>query len=88
MMTKSVSMLTLYICPTEDLFVALLCADGVTNSVAMTSGVLSASLNGHLLGAHPTAGDWRRVFTISAGIQVVGGLLWWAAASGRKQKWG
>ena len=60
---------------------------GVTSSVAMTSGVLSTSLNGHLLGMQPTADDWRLVFSLSAGIQVVGGLLWLAAASGERQKW-
>ena len=31
---------------------------------------------------------WQLVFTISAGIQVVGGVLWLLGSSGEKQRWG
>jgi hypothetical protein len=32
--------------------------------------------------------EWQLVFTISAVIQVVGGLLWLCFSSGERQKWG
>lgn len=32
--------------------------------------------------------EWQLVFTISAVIQVLGGLLWLCFSSGERQKWG
>jgi sugar phosphate permease len=61
---------------------------GVTNSVANTACVIAPSLYGHILGARHSHGDWQVVYTISAGVQIVGGLLWLAASSGERQKWG
>lgn len=62
----------------------------VASQIANLASIISPVINGQLLGAaeHPSNDRWHHVFMLSSVIQLTGGLVWLALASGTRQKWG
>lgn len=59
---------------------------GISNTFATIPGIVSPTLTGYLV-QNQTAEEWRLVFYISAGIYLVGCVVYWFWASGEVQPW-
>lgn len=59
---------------------------GISNTFATIPGIVSPLLSGYLV-TNKTAEEWRVVFFISAGIYLVGCVIYWFWASGEVQPW-
>eukprot|EP01119_Soliformovum_irregulare_P021509 TRINITY_DN7174_c0_g2_i2.p1 TRINITY_DN7174_c0_g2~~TRINITY_DN7174_c0_g2_i2.p1 ORF type:complete len:390 (-),score=81.92 TRINITY_DN7174_c0_g2_i2:104-1273(-) len=58
---------------------------GITNTAATIPGIVTPSLAGIILKDQSDIQEWREVFYLSAGIMVLGAIVWAIFASGKKQ---
>uniref|UniRef100_A0A1A9W4V1 Sialin n=1 Tax=Glossina brevipalpis TaxID=37001 RepID=A0A1A9W4V1_9MUSC len=59
---------------------------GIGNTFATIPGIVSPMLTGHLV-VNQTSEEWKTVFFISAGIYLIGCVVYWFWASGELQEW-
>ncbi|XP_054734152.1 sialin [Anastrepha obliqua] len=59
---------------------------GIGNTFATIPGIVSPLLTGYLV-TNQTAEEWKVVFFISAGVYLIGCLIYWFWASGELQEW-
>ncbi|XP_037809154.1 sialin [Lucilia sericata] len=59
---------------------------GIGNTFATIPGIVSPMLTGYLV-QNQTSEEWKTVFFISAGIYLVGCVIYWMWASGELQEW-
>lgn len=59
---------------------------GIGNTFATIPGIVSPMLTGHLV-VNQTSEEWKTVFFISAGIYLIGCVIYWFWASGELQEW-
>uniref|UniRef100_A0A1I8Q9J5 Sialin n=2 Tax=Stomoxys calcitrans TaxID=35570 RepID=A0A1I8Q9J5_STOCA len=59
---------------------------GIGNTFATIPGIVSPMLTGYLV-VDQTSEEWQTVFFISAGIYLVGCVIYWIWASGELQEW-
>ena len=59
---------------------------GIGNTFATIPGIVSPMLTGYLV-VEQTSEEWKTVFFISAGIYLVGCVIYWMWASGELQEW-
>uniref|UniRef100_A0A6I9VI59 Sialin n=1 Tax=Bactrocera dorsalis TaxID=27457 RepID=A0A6I9VI59_BACDO len=59
---------------------------GIGNTFATIPGIVSPLLTGYLV-TEKTAEEWKAVFFISAGIYLIGCVIYWFWASGELQEW-
>ncbi|EDS29565.1 sialin [Culex quinquefasciatus] len=59
---------------------------GIVNSVSTLAGIIAPVVTG-LLTSNKTADEWRLVFFITAGVNMVGFVVYWFWASGELQPW-
>lgn len=59
---------------------------GIGNTFATIPGIVSPMLTGYLV-VEQTSEEWKLVFFISAGIYLVGCVIYWMWASGELQEW-
>lgn len=60
---------------------------GIGNTFATIPGIVSPLLTGYIVGDSGDRYEWRLVFFISAGIYLVGCVIYWFYASGELQEW-
>lgn len=60
---------------------------GIGNTFATIPGIVSPLLTGYIVGDGGDRDQWRVVFFISAGIYLVGCVIYWFYASGELQEW-
>lgn len=60
---------------------------GIGNTFATIPGIVSPLLTGYIVGDSGDRFEWRLVFFISAGIYLVGCVIYWFYASGELQEW-
>lgn len=60
---------------------------GIGNTFATIPGIVSPLLTGYIVGDGGDRDEWRLVFFISAGIYLVGCVIYWFYASGELQEW-
>ncbi|XP_018578564.1 sialin-like, partial [Anoplophora glabripennis] len=60
---------------------------GLSNTFATLPGIISPILTGYIVTDEKSADDWRIVFYISAGIYLVGAVIYGLFASGEIQPW-
>ncbi|XP_023310014.1 sialin [Anoplophora glabripennis] len=60
---------------------------GLSNTFATLPGIISPILTGYIVTDKKSADDWRIVFYISAGIYLVGAVIYGLFASGEIQPW-
>lgn len=59
---------------------------GISNTFGTIPGIVSPLLTGYLV-VEQTTEEWKIVFFISAGIYLIGCLIYWFWASGEIQEW-
>ncbi|XP_058975538.1 sialin [Musca domestica] len=59
---------------------------GIGNTFATIPGIVSPMLTGYLV-VNQTSEEWKTVFFISAGVYLVGCVIYWLWASGELQEW-
>lgn len=59
---------------------------GIGNTFATIPGIVSPMLTGYLV-TNQTAEEWKAVFFISAGVYLIGCVIYWFWASGELQEW-
>ncbi|XP_030370470.1 sialin [Scaptodrosophila lebanonensis] len=59
---------------------------GIGNTFATIPGIVSPLLTGYIV-TEQTSTEWRLVFFISAGIYLIGCVIYWFFASGELQEW-
>lgn len=59
---------------------------GISNTFGTIPGIVSPLLTGYLV-VEQTTEEWKIVFFISAGIYLLGCLIYWFWASGEIQEW-
>ncbi|XP_050307576.1 sialin-like [Anthonomus grandis grandis] len=60
---------------------------GIGNTFATLPGIISPILSGYIVSKPPEIHEWQTVFYISAGIYLVGAILYGSMASGELQPW-
>lgn len=59
---------------------------GISNTFGTIPGIISPLLTGYLV-VEQTTEEWKIVFFISAGIYLLGCVIYWFWASGELQEW-
>ncbi|XP_073838325.1 major facilitator superfamily transporter 9 [Musca autumnalis] len=59
---------------------------GIGNTFATIPGIVSPMLTGYLV-VDQTSEEWKTVFFISAGVYLIGCVIYWMWASGELQEW-
>lgn len=59
---------------------------GIGNTFATIPGIVSPMLTGYLV-VDQTSEEWQTVFFISAGVYLIGCVIYWFWASGELQEW-
>ncbi|KAH8381373.1 hypothetical protein KR093_003900 [Drosophila rubida] len=60
---------------------------GIGNTFATIPGIVSPLLTGYIVGDSGDRDEWRLVFFISAGVYLIGCVIYWFYASGELQEW-